>query len=139
MRRPALSLATFAAVLIGCGRSDLPETAPVSGTVTFKGRPLPGGTVTFHPEDDKAGNPAFGEIRSDGTFEMTTYKAEDGAILGKHIVTIEVFAGQAEMAPLPGTEEKTSTVPKRYRDPKTSPLRFEVKKGENTAAFPLQP
>jgi len=135
MRRFVLPFAiVLAVVVVGCGRGNLPETAPVSGTVTFMGKPLPGGLVTFHPEGE--GNPAFGEIGADGTFSLTTYKPNDGAVLGKHIVTVEVFGGTAQ-PPLPGTEGKLSTVPKRYANHKESPLRFEVRKGQNTAAFPL--
>jgi hypothetical protein len=126
-------LALFVA---GCGRSAPHETAPVSGTVTFAGKPLPGGTIGFHPKGK--GNPGFGEIK-DGKFKITTYTAYDGAVLGEHVVTVEVFGGQDEPPPLPGTEGKTGKVPRRYADVKTSPLRFTVNAGENTASFPLEP
>jgi hypothetical protein len=124
----------------GCGGGDdLPERAPVTGTVTYKGKTLAGGTVTFYPDEEK-GNPAYGEIQSDGTFHLTTYEAEDGAVLGKHRVTVEVFPGQAGGAEtgLPGAEATLpSPIPIKYRDRQKSPLEFEVKPGENKADLTL--
>jgi hypothetical protein len=125
----------------GCGqKSDTPETAPVTGTVTYKGKPVIGGTVTFHPQSI-AGNPGVGDISLDGTYTLTTYEREDGAVLGKHNVTVEVFPGQAGGVPdaLPGTEDKLpSPIPKKYRNPGTSPLEFEVKQGDNVADLKLE-
>ena len=46
-------------MLIGCGRGDRPLLAPVSGTVTYNGRPLARGRITFHPEQ---GRSASGKI-----------------------------------------------------------------------------
>lgn len=139
MRCSALCLIVLGMTLLGCGSKEvLPETAPVSGTVTLNGKPLKNGTVTFHPEEGK-GNPGYGEIREDGTFDLTTYELRDGAVLGRHKVTIEVFeAAPGGPPPLPGTESKISTVPRKYASPETSPLRFEVKQGENKAPFPLE-
>ncbi|MEQ9408952.1 MAG: hypothetical protein RIK87_14540 [Fuerstiella sp.] len=125
-------------ILTGCGdNEDLPETAPVSGKVTLNGQPLTNGTVTFHPEGP--GNPGYGEIKEDGAFDLTTYELRDGAVLGLHKVTVEVFDADPEgPPPLPGSEDELSTVPKKYSSPETSPLRFEVKQGTNTAPLPLE-
>lgn len=138
MRRIFLIVAFGIIAIPGCGSSEvLPETAPVSGTVTLGGVPLTNGTVTFHPEGE--GNPGYGEIKEDGTFELTTYELKDGAVLGRHIVTVEVFQGATpEESPLPGSEQELSIVPAKYASPDTSPLRFEVKAGKNTAPLPLE-
>jgi hypothetical protein len=125
----------------GCGEeSNTPETAPVTGTVTYKGKPVIGGTVTFIPESGP-GNPGIGYIDRDGTYSLTTYERDDGAVLGKHKVTVEVFPGQAGGAPsaLPGMESKLpSPIPKKYRLRDTSPLEFEVKQGDNVADLNLE-
>jgi hypothetical protein len=34
------------------------------------------------------GKPAWGSIQSNGTFRLTTYKRDDGAVVGEHWVTI---------------------------------------------------
>jgi len=48
----------------GCGGS---KKGTVKGKVTFKGKTLPGGEITFHPEKGAA---VSGEIGEDGTFEV---------------------------------------------------------------------
>lgn len=138
MQNKLLLLSVCTLIAAGCGSGEvLPETAPVSGKATLNGKPLTSGTVTFHPEGP--GNPGYAEIKEDGSFEVTTYELRDGAVLGRHTVTVEVFGGDPEgPPPLPGSEEESSTVPGKYGNPETSPLRFEVKQGTNTAPLPLE-
>lgn len=138
MRYSLFTLSVCSLVMSGCGSSEvLPETAPVSGTATINGQPLKSGTVTFHPDGE--GNPGFAEIKEDGTFEVTTYELKDGAVLGMHKVTVEVFdTNPGGPPPLPGSEQEESTVPKKYASPETTPLRFEVKPGSNTAPLPME-
>ena len=82
----ALSLAT--AVLAGCSKNGGLITAPVKGKVTFKGKPLPNGTVMFVPGEGPA---ATGEIGSDGAYRLTTGSI-DGAVLGNHKISITALA-----------------------------------------------
>ncbi|MGE0755692.1 MAG: hypothetical protein AB7O38_01665 [Pirellulaceae bacterium] len=128
-------------VAAGCGSTgDHPPTAPVHGKVSYKGQPLKGGTVSFQPQG-QPGNPALGDIQPDGTYSLTTYEKDDGAVLGKHAVTVTVFPGQggAEEMGLPGTEAMAkSPIPTKYSDVSTSGLSFEVKDETNTADFDLQ-
>ena len=76
---------------LGCSRSSY-ELAPVSGTIRIDGEPLSTGKVMFAPVADAnsvdAGKPAIGRLRPDGTFQLSTYKEGDGAIVGSHWVTI---------------------------------------------------
>ena len=71
---------------IGCGGRDTVSTVPVKGKVTCNGQPVKGGTINFSPAGEGRG--AFGEIQSDGSFELTTYSTGDGAMPGKHSVTL---------------------------------------------------
>jgi len=126
--RPCLALIAVPLVLSlsGCGGNDVPETAGVTGVVLYKGQPVDGAVVTFSPQE---GNPGTGRTGSDGRFVLTTYNAEDGAVPGKHTVTVQLFPDGG----LPGMEVESTGVtgiPNKYADPEASPLSREVKAGE---------
>src|SRR4051794_35506157 len=73
---------------IGCGPDDgIGRRYPVSGTVTYKGQPVPLGTVTFTPESTE-GRPAAGDIEADGSYTATTATTGDGMLPGKYKVSI---------------------------------------------------
>ena len=59
---------------------------PVKGKVTYKGQPVTKGVVQFEP--DGYGRPARGQLQSDGTFELTTFKPGDGVVAGEHRISI---------------------------------------------------
>jgi hypothetical protein len=75
----------------GCSRSPY-ELAQVHGTVTLDGKPLSSAKVMFAPVEIAGnvnpGKPAFGLIQNDGSFVLTTYEMNDGAIVGEHWVSI---------------------------------------------------
>lgn len=97
----------------GCEQSPY-ELAPVRGTVRIDGRPLAGGRVMFAPiaqgDSREAGKPAFGTIQSDGNYILTTYRDNDGAVVGEHWITI--FGPQAGAKAIQHTR---STTPKFRR------------------------
>lgn len=79
----------------GCGPSGpkLPDLVPVSGTVTYDGKPLDNATVTFSPmEGGQAGFGASGFTDSSGKYTLETAagdgKTKLGAVPGKYGVTI---------------------------------------------------
>jgi hypothetical protein len=110
-------LLTFA----GCGSSTPTgaATSPVKGKVTYKGQPLTKGTVTFEP--DGAGKEASGDIQPDGTFVLTTYKKDDGAVIGNHRVMVT---------------RTVKTVPAKYSSLNTSKLEIEV--SEDKTDYPIE-
>jgi hypothetical protein len=62
----------------GCGSSsDIEKAVPVSGTVTFQGKPLEGYQVTFMPTDGR--RPAIGVTDAAGKFTLGTNNVGDGA------------------------------------------------------------
>src|SRR5262249_8325025 len=73
-------------VLAGCNRG--PKMLPVSGKVIYNGRPLEFGVVMFQPP---SGQPAQGQIQPDGTFTLSTYRLNDGAVVGKHKVRVACY------------------------------------------------
>ena len=87
-----LALAMLMASGVGCGPTD-PDQAnilPVSGKVTYKGKPVPKGTITFHSD---GGRMATGEIQEDGSYSLTTARPGDGAVAGHHRVSIVANEG----------------------------------------------
>lgn len=75
----------------GCNSSDY-DLAPVEGTVLFEGKPLTEGQLMFSPVatggDMNSGKAGFGNLKGDGTFEISTYTDGDGAVVAKHRVTL---------------------------------------------------
>lgn len=94
--------------VVGCSKPPY-DVAPVRGTVTVDGQRLTAGRVMFAPVDKAGelnpGKPAFGRIGPEGSFVLSTYRDEDGAVVGEHHVTV---------AALPGGNAKESGEPK-YR------------------------
>lgn len=141
MRRRLICLPVALAVLAGCGPKH-PPVEPVTGKVTFKGKPVEGASVTFFVEG--SGTPAVGTTNADGTFNLTSYGPNDGAPVGKHKVTVSkiessgpaVPAGEsmeaaaARAAKGPATTKEAMLLPARYASASTSPLTFTVTKGE---------
>ena len=70
--------------------------AKVRGNITFDGTVVSSGSVEFWPD---AGRPARGEIKEDGSYELTTFEPGDGAIVGHHVVTIRSSVVEESGAP----------------------------------------
>lgn len=128
-RRSAVRLALLGAVaagLTGCGG---PYDATVSGVVMLNSTPLSRGTVKFTPE--QVGPSAYGLIDSSGSYEIMTGR-EYGLPSGPYIVTVvanEPSIPNKELG-LPPTPGNLITPP-WYRDPRHSPLRYNVEPGTN--------
>ena len=82
------------AVFAGCQRG--PKMVPISGKVIYNGQPLTFGSVIFQP---MSGQPAQGDIQSDGTFTLSTYRLKDGAVVGSHKVRIVCYESQKPKRP----------------------------------------
>jgi hypothetical protein len=130
---------------VGCGER-LPPTAAVRGKVTIGGKAVPVGQITFMPAE---GRPATATIAPDGTYRLTTFRPNDGAVLGKHKVLIQATRITGAEQPKSFEEELKSVgkspgvpklewlVPEKYSRPDVSPLTAEVKRGENVIDFDL--
>jgi len=116
-------------LLSGCSGGRLP-TAPVRGKVTYKGAPLNTGTVTFVP-DTTAAPCAYGEIGADGSYQLTTYKRGDGAVLGTHRIMVSAVKVD------PKRPEATSLVPSKFSSEQTSGLTADVQKKDNVVDLSL--
>ncbi|TWT88519.1 hypothetical protein Mal64_20020 [Pseudobythopirellula maris] len=90
--KPMVGLLALGLVLTsGCSKPEF-EVAPTGGVVTLDGEPLTTGKVMFAPKAAggglKAGKTGFGVIGPEGRYDVSTYGAEDGAVVAKHTVTV---------------------------------------------------
>jgi hypothetical protein len=131
-----LVLAAAAALAAtGCGSSG-PEMASVSGKVTYNGKPVPKGTVSFVATQADGRN-ASGELDASGNYRLQTEAPGDGAQLGEYDVAL--YSHDEEVLDYtPRVPVKVERlIPEKYEDPKTSTLKRTVKSGSNTFDFEL--
>jgi hypothetical protein len=132
-------------VTLGCNSSaDREKVVPVSGTVTYQGKPLEGFRVTFMPSDGR--RPAIGLTDAAGKFALGTNDVGDGAVVGTHKVAF-VWAppvsgepGQETVTDNPANLPKPKTrLPDKYGDPEKSGITQEVPpRGISGLKFELQ-
>ena len=117
----ALSIAAVCFLLTGC--SDQLRTYPVSGKVRFStGGVVHVGTVELKSRDHNV--QARGQIQSDGSFTLTTYKDGDGAVSGKHdCVVVQFVMAEGISGHKPST---VGVVDRRYASYSTSGLSAEI-------------
>jgi hypothetical protein len=116
-------------VAAGCGREPAP-LAPVSGRISFQGKPLAGGTIVFTPDPERGGSGplAFAEVKADGSFTLRT-GAQFGAVPGWHRVTVASAPPPAAVPGAPTAPAGVLPLPPKYSDPERSGLHQEVKAG----------
>ncbi len=78
--------------LCGCGTGGTFPVAKTTGKVTCNGQPVPHAMVFFEPlmEGNSAlvGKQGFAVAGEDGTFTISSYGTNDGAVIGKHRVRV---------------------------------------------------
>jgi len=137
--------------LVGCSSDDpdaklgRPRRVPVTGVVTFKGRPIADADVTF--TNETANTTGTGRTDSEGQFALTTFRDRDGAVPGAQKVAIrrvdvvnktpanvDVSAGGVGLPP-----EIHWIVPEKYSDLRKSGLTASVtESGPNHIEFALK-
>ncbi|TWU24390.1 hypothetical protein Pla52o_23170 [Novipirellula galeiformis] len=124
---PAI-LASLSLGLAGCTPSNEMATVPVTGKVTYKGQPLPSGSVIFIASG--AGPTADANIGPDGEYSLGTYSESDGVPPGEYNVMVVAMTGEDSIDAEAATGS-TSLIPSRYSDPSKSGLTASVKAGED--------
>ena len=117
----------FTLFLCGCGRSDLPDLASVSGVVTLDGAPS-NVEVIFSPES--GGHSSIGRTDAKGAYELQYTLDAKGAIIGNHAVTIST--------PLPEGGNYAGfkkSIPAKYNQ--KSELKVQVESGGTRKNFEL--
>ncbi len=117
---------------VGCGQTEGPELAAVTGTIKLDGQPLTAANIRFIPEK---GSPSFGGTSENGRYKLLFNQHRAGAMLGKHRVEIEPREPKTDEQgkPLPGVQ--VVKLPKKYTKP--GALIAEIKPGGNTVDFDL--
>lgn len=137
-------IAVLATCVAGCSRgaSGGPKVLPAKGKVTYKNLPVEGATVSFLGDGKSA--PAIALTDAAGEFILTTTRSGDGAVPGKHKVTVTKIVGPpaakpkgpmtmeeaAKAAKEPPPAKPLSMLPDRYAGPDSSGLSYEVKEGQ---------
>jgi hypothetical protein len=115
-------------LIVGCGDS---KYAPVSGIVKMDGEPLADVLVTFQPTGDtmNPGPGSSGKTNENGEFTLKVIgENQQGAVIGMHTVQIQRM-GASKTAP-------KIDIPHKYNS--LTELKYEVKRGSNTANFDLK-
>ncbi len=134
-----LSLGFLVCLIAGCSGGG-EGLAVVKGKVSYKGKPVPNGTVNFLPGDGNKPS-ATGEIQPDGSYTLKTFvsnRPSEGAVIGKHKVVIVAMVDMASRLPEERIALPPPIVPIKYTSPATSDLTANVENKENTIDFDLQ-
>lgn len=136
-------------LLAGCSGGS--KTAVVSGKVNYKGQPVTGGNLILQPSDG-SGSQYLIPIKPDGTFsgsdvpigsKQVAIDTEPAKSAGAHPYDMSKAAGakKPDNAKSPevdaGNQPKYVAIPKKYNDPKTSGLTWDIIKGKNEKTFEL--
>jgi hypothetical protein len=68
----------------------------VEGVLTLDGKPFAGATITLMPAESN-GRSANGLSEADGSFRLTTFKPDDGALPGEYKVTVTYLESDKTM------------------------------------------
>jgi hypothetical protein len=131
--RPGSLALCFLCVLflapMGCRKSTGIPVYPVRGEVFVAGQPAIGAEVMFHPLGaDPTRRFASATVQADGSFQLTTIKANDGAPPGEYAISItwcDEYRDEGERRTGPDRLQW------RFYDPATSGLKFTVATGNN--------
>jgi hypothetical protein len=158
IRNLLLLVPALAVLVAGCGTGNPNAPGNVSGSVSYKGKPVTGGSVQFVAADGAA---YVGSIGSDGTYAISDVAA------GEMVVVVETesinpklgenegkgpqakrYEGVSQQPPPGGraNEGPNSTaanspkymkIPEKYGKKNTSPLTYTVKAGRNVHSIEL--
>lgn len=120
-------------ILVGAGSSYVLSSTsaaaqPVTGSVLYNGAAPEGAVVLLHPVSPGSTVRPKGLVKSNGTFQLTTYQPGDGAPVGRYKLTVEwnKFI-QKGGEPVEGP----NVLPEKYSQPQTSPVSVTVTWGKN--------
>lgn len=120
----------------GVSTANRKPTEPVRGQLFFEGVPASGAYVVFQKigGKDKRRVRADGMVEADGSFRLSTYRANDGAPEGDYAVTVVWRKPFVDAVGRPGP----NVLPQRYAKAETSGLKAAIKAGPNDLILELR-
>jgi hypothetical protein len=138
---------------LGCGDdTGLGKRYPVYGMVTYNGKLVEKGQISFIPVDKEKLRAANGLIE-EGGYTLTTATPGDGALPGEYgvtvvsqevddtkvIETVTKYGGGGRQADIAKAAAKAKNlIPGKYRLPETSQLKYTVKEESNKIDIDLK-
>lgn len=124
-------------VLPSCGGDAGPATFPVSGKVTYRGKPVTTGTIVFNPAGTGLAL-VEGTIQPDGTYRLKSADGVEGAAPGEYRVTVHAFTpGVGEEGVDANYKPPQPLVPAKYGSLDATPLTRNVEAKDNVLELAL--
>jgi hypothetical protein len=134
-----------AAAGCGTGPPKPPPSAKVSGTVLYRGQPLPGGRISFVTV--AGGFATTATIREDGKYEISAptgdvqISVDNSMLMPRRGSPMQPPQSEGMKQHSGGAEDPVKgqyvNLPSKYFRPDTSGLTYTVKKGDQTHDVPL--
>jgi hypothetical protein len=118
--------------LPGCGGKKSVPVGEVFGKVTFQGKPVDEGRVTFMNKE--AGTDDEALLSPDGTYTIKAVPVGEYKIT---IIPLIVRERADPKGPVVGVEKPAPNIPPKYRNSGTTDLTATVKEGKNELNFDL--
>lgn len=127
--RCALAVVLLGALACSSGQRKL---YPVKGKVLCDGKPAEGALVSLYALDASQPMKQFpaARVQRDGSFEVGTYVEKDGAPAGEYKVVV-VWLPQDAADRVSPSGRYPNMLPDLYSEPKTTPLKLQVKEAAN--------
>jgi hypothetical protein len=124
-----VAIVVLPVLIVGCGKPGASPTSKVTGTVTYQGAPLANVNVNFTPDE---GRPGTGTTDAQGRYTISTFAPNDGAVPGRHRVTI---TPGGDSSPMPESAEEAARdpvvpFPVKYARADQSDLTAQVEAGK---------
>jgi hypothetical protein len=130
-------IAASALAAVGCAKGvpGRPKLVPAGGRVVYNGQPLEGAHVTFFNAESNVA--AYAQTNADGTFSLTTFDPNDGAVPGQQKISVskvkitgpEPDPNEDRIAIPPeklALRKRVWLIPERYGSPATSGLTADI-------------
>lgn len=117
----------------GVSTASRKPTLIVRGRAYYEGAPIAGAYLTFNPIENQ-GVRADAMVDADGSFTLSTYKANDGAVQGKYAVTATWRKPFYDQTGKPGK----NYLPARFATVQATPLRVEIQRATTDLMLDLK-
>ena len=129
------SIALSSFFVVGCSRGT--EVGEVEGVVNWNGKPVPFAYVVFQPVDPP-GTYGSAYTNENGRYTLQFSESQNGALVGKHKVTIRTSAkDEIEVEDRTTGKMVKPPLPEGYREKVELTFDREVASGENNVDFDL--